>query len=62
MNSLYFGLALLAVLAILHWYVLNDGKGQDDGTKGILAMRLRGPEPKPTMKPKPGKQSFRRQA
>ena len=61
MNSFYFGLALFAVVLIIHWYIINDGKGQDDGSIGFLAMKslkpLPPPEPKPTTK-----RSFRRNA
>jgi hypothetical protein len=59
MNSLYYGLALIAILLIIHWYVINDGKGQDDGTLGFLATKRPAP---PAEQPKPGaKRSFRRQ-
>lgn len=38
-NSIYFGLALVALLMILRWYVTNDGNGQNDGSIGFLAMK-----------------------
>jgi hypothetical protein len=59
MNSLYFGLCLLAIIVIIHWCVLNDGQGQNDGSKGVLAMRPTRLPPK--SKPlKRDKRSFRR--
>jgi hypothetical protein len=39
MNSLYFGLALVALLMIVRWYVINDGTAQKDGSIGFLAMK-----------------------
>jgi len=44
MNSLHFGLALIAILMILYWYIQNDGDGQDDGTTGFLAMKTGKPK------------------
>lgn len=59
LNSIYFGLSLVAILLIVHWYILNDGKGQNDGTKGFLAIRRTRPKPAPKP-PVGGKRSFRR--
>jgi hypothetical protein len=59
MNSLYYGLALIAILIIIGWYIANDGNGQNDGSRGLLALR------KPTVRPTPvasTKRSFRRQS
>ena len=39
MDSIYYGLALLAILLIIRWYITNDGKGQDDGSLGFLALK-----------------------
>jgi hypothetical protein len=60
MNSIYYGLALLAILLIVHWYVINDGKGQDDGSLGFLAVKKSLPPAKPDRPQTPGKRSFRR--
>ena len=40
MNSFHYGLALIAMLVIMHWYITNDGKGQNDGSIGLMAMTL----------------------
>jgi len=38
-NSIYFGVALVALLMILRWYVINDDSGKNDGSIGFLAMK-----------------------
>ena len=57
MNSLYYGLALIAILIIIRWYIANDGKGQNDGTIGLLA--IKSPNASKTSPPST-KHSFRR--
>ena len=37
-NSILFLLALVVVLFVLRWYMLNE-KDQSDGTKGFLGMK-----------------------
>jgi hypothetical protein len=59
MNSIYFGLALIAILVIVHWYVINDGTGQNDGSIGFLAMKPSKP-PVATALRSPLKKRFRR--
>jgi hypothetical protein len=61
MNSIHFGLALLAILLIMHWYVQNDGNGQDDGSIGPLAMKNGKAKPAAPAAPSK-KRSFRRKA
>jgi hypothetical protein len=62
MNSLLYGLALLGMLVILHWYITNDGNGQNDGSTGLLAMNAGGKPRAATPEPESptGKRSFRR--
>jgi hypothetical protein len=61
MNSIHFGLALIAILIILHWYIQNDGSGQNDGSVGLLAMKTG--KPKAAAPAAPGKKRlFRRKA
>ena len=62
MNSFLYGLALLAMLVIMHWYVANDGTGQDDGSEGLLAMKSEKPKPAAPPAPPSSKRSFRRKA
>ena len=59
LNSLLYGLALVAVLLILRFYIENDGAGQNDGSIGLLAMKT-GKEKAPPPAPAAGKRSFRR--
>jgi hypothetical protein len=63
LNSIYYGLALVAILLIMRWYILNDGKGQNDGSMGFLAMTKSKPPQPPSAKPStPAKRSFRRES
>lgn len=39
MNSAWYGLAMLAILVVVHWVIMND-KLPDGQTKGIFAMKL----------------------
>jgi len=43
MNSIYYGLALIAILVIIQWYIVNDRGSQSDGSIGILAIRSKTP-------------------
>jgi hypothetical protein len=61
LNSLHYGLALIAILLILRWYIISDGDGQNDGWRGLLAMKRNQAKPPPPA-PQPGKRSFRRKA
>ena len=61
MNSFYYGLGLLGILVIIHWYIINDGKGQNDGSLGFLAFKSPQPPAEPDkINPAP-RRSFRRQ-
>jgi hypothetical protein len=59
LNSLLYGLAIIAVLLILRWYIENDGAGQNDGSIGLLAMKT-GKEKAAPPAPPMAKRSFRR--
>ena len=59
MNSLLYGLALIAMVLIMRWYIDNDGAGQNDGSAGLLAMLTGKPKP-PASTGSPTKRSFRR--
>ncbi len=59
LNSLHYGLALIAMLLIMHWYISNDGAGQDDGSTGLLEMKTGKPKVTPPAAPTK-KRSFRR--
>lgn len=62
MNSFYYGLSLIAILLIMHWYVTNDGKGQDDGSLGFLATKAPNPPAQPAETKSTTKRSFRRKS
>ncbi|HTO40735.1 MAG TPA: hypothetical protein VL026_07140 [Rhizomicrobium sp.] len=38
MNSLWYGLAMIAIIVVVHWMITNDGRA-DDETTGVLAMK-----------------------
>jgi len=59
MNSFFYGLGLIAILVIIHWYVANDGMSQNDGSVGFLAMKPVKPRDIPTGSSS-AKKSFRR--
>jgi len=59
LNSLLYGLALIAIVLIMRWYIENDGNGQNDGSIGLLAMKT-GKEKAPPPAPSSAKRSFRR--
>jgi hypothetical protein len=59
MNSFLFGLALIGVIILLRWYILNDGDGQNDGFSGLLAMTSEKPKAPPPA-PSSTKRLFRR--
>lgn len=59
LNSLLYGLAMIAMLLILRFYMDNDGAGQNDGSIGLLAMKT-GKEKAAPPAPSTGKRSFRR--
>lgn len=40
MNSIWYGLAMAAILSVVHWFVRNDTAG--DNTNGIFAMKSAG--------------------
>ena len=61
MNSIYYGLAIVAMLLIVRWYIANDGNGQNDGSVGFLAMSTGKPQEAPAA-PRGAKRSFRREA
>ena len=60
MNSLYFGLALVALLMIIRWYVINEEKVQKDGSIGFLAIKS-GKLPVQATRQPTAKTRFRRQ-
>jgi hypothetical protein len=39
MSGIYYGLAVLGVLWLIHWYVTNDGAKPGESAKGFFAMR-----------------------
>ncbi len=39
MNSIWYGLAMVAIFVLVHWFVTNDSL-PDGETKGIFAMKL----------------------
>lgn len=61
LNSIHFGLSLIAILVILYWYIQNDGAGQNDGSAGLLAMKTGRPKPAAAAAPT-HKRTFRRKA
>lgn len=38
MDSVWYGLAIVAIYIVIHWYILNDGMTGGE-TKGVLAMK-----------------------
>lgn len=62
MNSFHYGLALLAILIIMRWYITSDETGRDDGSAGLLAMKSDKPKPVAPPSPPSSKRSFRRKA
>lgn len=41
MNSLWYGLAMVAILVVVYWYIVND-KPLNSETHGVLAMKRPG--------------------
>ena len=39
MNSLFFGVGVLAFVIIIFWYVKNERAGDEDGTMGLLGTK-----------------------
>jgi hypothetical protein len=37
-DSIWYGLGIIAILIVVHWYITNDGL-PDGQTKGLLAMK-----------------------
>ena len=62
MNSLYFGLSLVAICLVLRWYITNDGKSQNDGSIGLFAMNLGKPVPSSSQETPAKTRSFRRKS
>lgn len=38
MDSVWYGLSIVAIYILLHWYIINDGMTGGE-TKGLLAMK-----------------------
>jgi hypothetical protein len=41
MNSIWYGLAMLAIIFVVHWYIKSETAG-DLGTQGFFAMKPQG--------------------
>ena len=59
MESFLFLSSILAVAVIVHWLLTNDGKGPNEKTEGLLAMRDAPRQAKPPPKPKIGAETGR---
>jgi hypothetical protein len=50
MSGIYYALSIVAVFVIIHWFITNDKKRQDQPTEGLLAMKDKIADPKESEK------------
>jgi hypothetical protein len=48
MESIVYGLMLVAIGLVVVWFFTNDRKGPDESTTGLFAMRAEKPQEQPT--------------
>jgi hypothetical protein len=44
MSGIYYGLSILAIFIVIHWYIQNDAKRSSEPTTGLLAMKTHAAE------------------